>query len=286
MKTDSLKTLIKISRPRFWIYTGGTFLIGYMYGLENYLDFLSLEMFLYFFYFLIFANLFVYGVNDLYDEETDKHNPKKFIKENNLTEDFKPLLKFSIVCVFTISLALIFFLQKSLGETIIFLAFLFFSFFYSAHPLRFKSKPILDFSSNILYAVPGIFGYYLVTQQLPSFLVLLAIYLWTSAMHVYSAVPDIEYDKGAGLKTTAVKLGGTYSLLLCVIFWSLASYLTFVITNNVYLGLISYVYPLMPLYALLSKDEKVVNRLYWVFPYLNLLMGLGLFWLLAVSKFF
>lgn len=56
-------------------------------------DFLDPEYYLYLFYFFILANLFIYGVNDYWDEENDNLNPRnddKKYKVNNA--DRKKLL--------------------------------------------------------------------------------------------------------------------------------------------------------------------------------------------------
>jgi lycopene elongase/hydratase (dihydrobisanhydrobacterioruberin-forming) len=72
--------LIAISRPRFWMYLLGPYLIGYAlavsfhgteypYGLSY--------IFLFLLLFTLPANLFLYGINDMYDGDTDRENPKK-----------------------------------------------------------------------------------------------------------------------------------------------------------------------------------------------------------------
>lgn len=80
--------LLRISRPRFWLYTAWPFLVwaaaaGFFsldyrwYGVWfDEIAFLLLFLLL-FFYFLFPANLLVYGVNDLADEHTDRLNAKK-----------------------------------------------------------------------------------------------------------------------------------------------------------------------------------------------------------------
>jgi len=48
-----------ISRFRFWIYTGGTFVLGVALGMENWQIFFSPLYYLYLFYFFFPANLFI-----------------------------------------------------------------------------------------------------------------------------------------------------------------------------------------------------------------------------------
>ena len=72
---------IIISRFRFWIYTGGTYVVGYALGFSVFADFFRPDYYLYLLYFFIPANIFIYGVNDYWDRETDILNPKKDHKE-------------------------------------------------------------------------------------------------------------------------------------------------------------------------------------------------------------
>ena len=75
----SLKEILQISRPRFWMYVLGTFLVGmiaagnpFNYDMQTNINLVVLALF-----FSLPANLFIYGVNDIYDYDTDKLNAKK-----------------------------------------------------------------------------------------------------------------------------------------------------------------------------------------------------------------
>ena len=78
---EYLQLGFKVSRLRFWFYLTGPYTVGCIYGASSYLDLLKPWFFLYFFYFLILANVFLYGVNDYWDYDTDILNPKKEDKE-------------------------------------------------------------------------------------------------------------------------------------------------------------------------------------------------------------
>ena len=69
--------LLKVSRPRFWLYVFGPYLVGLAAGASAREDFLQFKVFAFALYFLLPANLLIYGVNDIFDFETDKLNPKK-----------------------------------------------------------------------------------------------------------------------------------------------------------------------------------------------------------------
>jgi 4-hydroxybenzoate polyprenyltransferase len=227
--------------------------------------------------------LFIYGVNDYWDEETDILNPKKNEKEYRVNNADRKKLLNSIYLVTGFSLILMLF--QNLPEKIIFTSFLLLSYFYSAKPLRFKDKPFLDFSSNYLYIMPGIFAYYLVSHSIPSFLILLGAYLHISAMHIFSAIPDIEYDESAGITTTPVYIGERAALILCLIFWLGLSFIVILLTDYYPLSFLVFLYPIFPLILLLRKNLNILD-VYWYLPYVNTCLGGLLFVSLVVYKVF
>jgi lycopene elongase/hydratase (dihydrobisanhydrobacterioruberin-forming) len=278
-----LKFIFKISRFRFWIYTGGTYVVGYALGFSVFGDFLRPEYYLYLFYFFFPANIFIYGVNDYWDEETDKLNPKKDEKEYRISIIERKRLLNVIILVTGLSLVLMLFQDNV--ERIIFAGFLFLSFFYSAKPFRFKEKPFLDFASNYLYIMPGIFAYYLAANAIPPLIYMIGAFLHISAMHIFSAIPDIKYDRDAGIKTTPVFIKAKASLLLCLIFWMGLSFIVIYLTNFFPLSFLVFLYPLFPFLLLIKKDWSI-DDLYWYLPYVNTILGGLLFTSLVVYKLF
>ncbi len=278
-----LKFIFKISRFRFWIYTGGTYVVGYALGFSVFGDFLRPEYYLYLFYFFFPANIFIYGVNDYWDEDTDKLNPKKDEKEHRVSVQERKRLLNVIVLVTGLSLVLMLFQDNV--ERIIFAGFLLLSYFYSAKPLRFKDKPFLDFGSNYLYIMPGIFAYYLAANAIPPLIYMVGAFLHISAMHIFSAIPDIKYDKEAGINTTPVFIGAKASLLLCLFFWMGLSFIVIYLTDFFPLSFLVFLYPLFPLILLIKKDWSI-DDLYWYLPYVNTILGGLLFTSLVFYKLF
>lgn len=83
-------------------------------------------------------------------------------------------------------------------------------FLYSAHPFRFKARPITDVVSHSLMlsgllAAVGYFTYG--TEPQDVWLVIAAASLFSAYGQFYNQVVDYEVDKEAGLKNTAVLLG-------------------------------------------------------------------------------
>ncbi len=276
----NLKSLLQISRPRFWLYLAGPYLVGYTFGTQTINGFHDPYFIIHFFYFLIPANILLYGINDFFDYDTDQFNNKKGSIEHNLI----PKEKNNLVGILLICLALSFFLlaiQIKNEVQLLISFFLFLNYFYSAPPLRFKSRPIIDFCSNILYGLPALVGYYQSTNNFPSLFIMIAIFCWTSAMHLFSAIPDISPDKKANLNTSAVMFGKTNSLVICLIFWLITSGVM-IYSYPHYISLISLIYPIIPLILLLNNRTNI-NKIYWYFPYINAFCGFLLF-LIAIQK--
>ena len=277
---EYVRLAYNVSRPRFWFYIAGPFTVGCIWGANSFLDLATPEFFIYLFYFLFPANFLLYGINDYWDRDTDLLNPKKKAKEYLVGDGERVRLRRLLTAILALSTALILF-QKNMGERLIFGSFLFLSYFYSARPLRFKAVPFLDSASNILYALPGVFAYYQVTGLPPPSLVLLAAFLHTSAMHLFSAIPDIEWDSKAGLVTTAVLIGERASMLLCLGLWSGFSAIVFMVGNGSPMVFLSLLYPILVL-TLLIRGEEAWST-YWFYPHINTGLG-GLLFLIGAIQ--
>lgn len=275
-----LRFLFAVSRFRFWIYTLGTYVVGFALGAGEWTDFYRPEYFLFLIYFLFPANLFIYGVNDYYDRDTDQLNPKKGGMEHLVAQEERRTLAMALWAVTGVSLLLLLPLDM-MGRALL-LLFLVLSYFYSVPPVRFKARPFLDFSSNMLYIIPGIIGYHLAAGELPSAWLVLAGFFHIAAMHLFSAIPDIDCDGQAGILTTAVLLGRRASLLLVLMFWSMLALLALVLSGYHPLSLFGLLYPAIPLSLLLCRRLEV-ERVYWYLPYVNTILGGMLFTVLFLE---
>ena len=81
----SIREILATSRPVSWINTAAPFIVGYLLATQN----LALPGIIGFVYFLFSYNLLMYGVNDIYDYESDLKNPRKNSVEGGLLEKSK-----------------------------------------------------------------------------------------------------------------------------------------------------------------------------------------------------
>lgn len=272
-----------MSRPKFWLYTAGPYLIGYLAAIKDPLQLLTPSFIVNTLFFLIPANIFLYGINDFFDRDTDALNVKKGSKEFLMKNHDEQWLMAVLFIVLAIS-ALLLFLQQFLLTSALLVAFIFLSYAYSAPPFRFKARPLIDSFSNVLYIIPGIIGYTQVTNTLPDPIFIAAGLFWVTAMHLFSAIPDITPDKNVGLATTAVVYGKKLSLVFTSALWGLCSFLVITSWQLFPVSLFTLIYPVIPL-LLLDKTDEEISNVYWFFPYLNAFMGFILWVTIAVVQF-
>lgn len=281
-------SFIQTSRPRFWLYVLGPFLVGsaasYVPGV-TFSPWLLVLFALAFLYFTFPANFFIYGVNDIFDYETDVQNAKKQGYETLVPPDQRrsvahSLLLTNLPFLVTLPVLTLLFAPNPLATCAGLGAFLFFSFFYSAPPLRAKTKPFLDALFNILYLFPAVVGWSLLAspESSFSFIAFLGGTLWCMAMHAYSAVPDITADTRAGFSTIATVLGLRKTLLFCGALFGASALIAHLFFPLVGL-LLGIPYLWLIFTSLNAKTEAGVRIVYQRFPLINTLVGALLFFL-------
>jgi len=89
------------------------------------------------------------------------------------------------------------------------------------------------------------------------------------AMHTFSAIPDIDPDRRAGIETTATRLGERGAYAYCAACWTVAA-LAFGLLDP-RLGALLAVYPVGV--ALVRWAGIDTARAYWWFPAVNTVVG-------------
>ncbi len=260
-----LRYLLVLSRPRFWLYLAGPVAVGVTYGIGDVSGLFTPTTVALAAYFLVPANVFLYGVNDAFDADIDELNPKKEEREARWQGD-------RLVSVAVLASALAGLATFALTPRVAwpYLAgFLLLSVGYSAPPVRFKTTPFLDSVSNGLYILPGAAAYATVAGAHPPLAALAGAWLWTMGMHTFSAIPDIEPDRAAGIRTTATLLGEGRTYAYCFACWAAAAAAFAAV--DLRLGALLGVYPVFV--AWVAASSVSVDRAYWWFPALNTAVG-------------
>jgi len=269
-----LRYLLILSRPRFWLYLAGPVVVGVAAAAETVPELFVPVGVALFGYFLLPANVLLYGVNDIFDAEIDAENIKKTEREARWQGG--PAVVASVVASGLLAVPL--FAVASTAAWPWLAGFLLLAVQYSAPPARFKTTPILDSLSNGLYVLPGVAAYAAVAGTHPPAMAVIGAWLWTMGMHTFSAIPDIDPDRRAGIRTTATWLGKRRTYGYVAACWLAAAGAFAVVDPR--LGALMAVYPVFV--AWVAASSVAVDRAYWWFPALNTAVGtlftLGLLW--------
>ena len=261
-----LRYLLKLSRPRFWLYLAGPVVVGVTFAARRPAELFAPVGVGLFLYFLLPANVLLYGVNDVFDAEADAENPKKEDREVRFGGD--PAVVASVVAAGLLGLALFLAVEPAAWPWLV--GFFALGVEYSAPPLRFKTTPPLDSVSNGLYVLPGAAAYAALAGSQPPLAAVAGGWLWTMGMHTFSAIPDIEPDRRAGLTTTATVLGEPRAYAYCAACWLAAAVVFAAVSER--LALLLLAYPVVVF--LIYWSDVGVGRAYWWYPALNSLVGM------------
>jgi len=194
--------LIKVARPGFW----PTHLWFYVLPFAGRDMFSAPEFWLGAFYVAFPLGLLLYGWNDLGDVETDRDNPRKgsWLFGGQPDAAMIRWLPWAIAAVQVPFLALFVWLAgpKMLGW---FAAVLLTNATYNN--LGFKQRPVLDVLNQIGYLLVFVLGSWLcdVPQLNAPAMVFSALFAMLS--HVFGQLMDIDQDRAAGRRSTAVVIG-------------------------------------------------------------------------------
>lgn len=194
------------SRPLSWINTAFPFGLAYYVSTESF----DWPLLVGFVFFLLPYNLLMYGINDVFDYESDIRNPRKGGVEGAV---LPPDVHATTIIVSV--LALVPFLIPlvawgSVESSGVLALSLFIVVAYSAKGIRLKEIPFVDsLTSAAHFVMPAVFGLVLAGATLTpvTVLVLTAFLLWGMASHAFGAVQDVVADRQAGVASIATVIG-------------------------------------------------------------------------------
>jgi 4-hydroxybenzoate polyprenyltransferase len=265
--------LFKVSRPISWINTTFPFAAGYLM-LGGHVDahFIIGTLF-----FLIPYNLLMYGVNDVFDYESDMRNPRKGGIEGAVeSKKYHKLILWSatLSCVpFIAAMAL-------LGTGVSFATLLVVVFFvvaYSLKGLRFKERPVLDsLTSSAHFVGPLVYALSLWAFPAEAWPYVIAFFLWGMASHAFGAVQDIVPDREGNLASIATVFGARWTVRFSLALYLLSCFvlaLTGLAGIVVALAGLLYVFNCLPYVHLSDNSSARANAGWRRFIWLNLVTG-------------
>lgn len=283
MNTDIFKLLFWSSRPISWVNTAFPFAAAYLLTAQN-VDAIFIVGTL---FFLIPYNLLMYGVNDVFDYESDMKNPRKGGIEGAVLAPkwHKPILMASVVCTVPFIIALL--LLGSWQASLVLFFVLFMVIAYSAKHVRFKERPFLDsITSSIHFVGPMVYALVLTGWTADYWPYVIAFLLWGIASHAFGAVQDVLPDREANIASIATAWGARSVVWLASAFYAVAGLILVLQPWPVPLvGVCSWLYLTSTLPYIKIKDENsdIANKGWKRFMALNMLSGFVITILIIVT---
>ncbi|MDI6591480.1 MAG: UbiA family prenyltransferase [Patescibacteria group bacterium] len=260
----NLKSLFKYYRMRDWRAYFSLGVFGFFVAKGFLFPILDIVLF-----FLIGVLLLAFGfsVNNFFDIKEDR---EKGEVKNLLVQNKKNFL-------FSISPGILaLFLSIYFGLKIFFFVLIasLIGFFYSAPPLRMKSKPFLDLISHGLFAGALIFIFPLLIFSpkltLFHYLIAFSIFYLSAMLEMRNHLEDYQSDLQAGLKTTVCFLGYKNSiefLKYLALFYPLVLFPVFFLISQKFLFLfLALTCFFLPLF-LFKRNYRIMD-IYSIFSYL------------------
>ncbi|MDQ1127645.1 4-hydroxybenzoate polyprenyltransferase [Microbacterium sp. SORGH_AS 505] len=215
------RQLFVSSRPVSWINTAFPFAAAYLLSARE----IDLVLVVGTIFFLVPYNVAMYGINDVFDYESDLRNPRKGGAHGAILEKslHAPTLWASgLLCApFVVFLVIV---GPPLSWLVLLVSLLA-VVFYSAPPLRLKERPFADsVTSSMHFFSPAVYALVLTeatwTPQLV--LIIVGFALWGAASHAFGAVQDVVADREAGISSIATVRGAAWTVRFSLVAYAAA----------------------------------------------------------------
>jgi 4-hydroxybenzoate polyprenyltransferase len=273
VNTEFLRLLFWSSRPVSWVNTAFPFAAAYLLTAQQVDAILVIGTL----FFLVPYNLLMYGVNDVFDYESDLNNPRKGGIEGAVLAPYwhRPIIIASIVSTFPFVLALIW--LGTWQATLVLFYILFMVVAYSAKYLRFKEKPLLDsITSSTHFVGPMVYALVLAGWSAGYWPYVVAFFLWGMASHAFGAVQDVLPDREAKISSIATAWGARAVVWFASVLYFVAGLLLIAQPWPVpFVGICSWLYltSTLPYIRITDETSARANNGWRRFMALNMLSG-------------
>lgn len=277
------KKLILVSRPVSWLNTAYPFAVGYLVSGGQ----VDARFFIGTFYFLVPYNLLMYGINDVFDYESDIKNPRKGgIEGMREQRAFHPVIVRAAVAS---NLPLLAYLYSAGGRlAAVWLSIVtFLVLAYSVPFLRFKERAFLDsITSSAHFVGPLVYGLALAGDRVEYWPFIAAFFLWGLASHAFGAVQDVLPDRKAHISSIATVIGARPTVWLSTLAYA-AGILLIALQGGLAMlaamPFVIYVGNTARFWRITDKTSAQANHGWKVFIYANYGVGFVLTMLLIVA---
>ena len=219
----ALTSLFWSSRPVSWVNTAFPFFAAYLFVSEQ----IDLTLVIGSFFFLIPYNFLMYGINDVFDYESDLRNPRKGGIEGALLDPkYHKITIWSSIGFAAIFVVYLLWVGSDAADFWL-LVTLIAVLAYSVPKLRFKERPFLDsFTSAVHFVGPMVYGLVLAGSLITDsrvIAVIAAFMGWGMASHAFGAVQDVRADREAGIKSVATQIGARSTVRFAFVLYLLSA---------------------------------------------------------------
>ena len=271
-----LRQLFWASRPISWINTAYPFGAAYLVSTHR----LDALFWIGTLFFLIPYNLLMYGINDVFDYESDLRNPRKGSIEGAVLHPKWHAPTLWVSFLLPVPFLIYLFAQGNALASGLTALFVFTVIAYSAKGLRFKEIPLLDSITSASHFVgPMIVGLAFAGVDLrtgTSLKLIAAFTLWGMASHAFGAVQDIKADREGKLASIATAFGAkeTVRFALMAYFFAGAILLTGIWPIPMAaIAAVPYLAIIWPYRNLRDEDCEIANGGWRRFIWLNFFAG-------------
>jgi len=270
-----IRELFLASRPLSWVNTAFPFAAAYLVATGR----IDAPLIVGTVFFLIPYNLAMYGINDVFDYESDLHNPRKGGVEGALLAPQHHRATLWSAILLPIPFVVYLVIVGNWASDVILAISLFAVVAYSVKGLRFKERPFLDsITSSTHFVSPAVFGLALAAARptWPLVALLVAYFLWAAASHAFGAVQDIEADRQGGIGSIATVIGARATVRVSLALYLLAGVLL-LLTNwpgqLAALFVLPYAFNVAPWWNVSDAEAAGANRGWRRFLWLNFVTG-------------
>jgi 4-hydroxybenzoate polyprenyltransferase len=203
---EAARQLLGSSRPISWVNTAYPFAAAFLMAGGG----PTVELLLGTLFFLFPYNLLMYGINDVFDYESDLRNPRKGGVEGIVLGSRWHRLTLWSSTLLALPFVVYLLAVGSLASGLVLAVVLAAVVGYSAPGIRLKERPLLDSMTSATHFVgPAVFGLALAgaTPTVPVVASMVAFFLWGMASQAFGAVQDVTADREAGIGSIATVLG-------------------------------------------------------------------------------
>lgn len=266
--------LLQVSRPGLWTTTA----LFYLMPLGHSIDFHSAKFWVGLVYVLIPLGFVIYGVNDIFDVEADRLNPRKgtFLFGSLGRREQLAALRWQIVALQIPFVAA--FLWRIGARIFLWYGVLLMAVgLYNAPRIGFKTRPPFDVLMQASYLLVFVLSSWInAVPQLPWQTFLFGA-LFAMHSHLFGEVMDIVPDRESGRRTTAVRIGASrtkllMAALLCVEVALLSRYFhALVIAGFLATGVVWFVADAFWLWRNKPYGRKLITMFMWTWNAVSIL---------------